>query len=279
MAKKPRGKCALCGRECTLSFEHIPPRSAFNSTPARPVCGMDILTDREKERMPWDTEGLRFENQQKGMGKYSLCESCNNNTGTWYGDAYVTFSHIAHMALKNRTAEDLNGIGFHEIYPLRFIKQILSMFCSINDPELPNLEPIRKFVSDKYAVGLDKTKYKLCMYFTESNLIKHAGLSFVMKTIENKIELMAMSEITAYPFGFILYFDPTENWEYHGTDITICADYDYDFKATIEMPWRIEEMNDFFPESFRSKEEIIKRFEKAAEPSTNPPETESHFPS
>ena len=37
------GKCALCGKECELTFEHIPPRRAFNSTPARPVSGEEIF--------------------------------------------------------------------------------------------------------------------------------------------------------------------------------------------------------------------------------------------
>lgn len=28
MGKKPKGKCALCRKECDLTFEHIPPRTA-----------------------------------------------------------------------------------------------------------------------------------------------------------------------------------------------------------------------------------------------------------
>jgi SNF2 family DNA or RNA helicase len=40
------GKCALCGKECELTFEHIPPRAAFNSTPARPVSGVEVLTEK-----------------------------------------------------------------------------------------------------------------------------------------------------------------------------------------------------------------------------------------
>ena len=42
---KHYGKCALCGRECELTFEHIPPRGAFNSTPARPVLGTEIFKE------------------------------------------------------------------------------------------------------------------------------------------------------------------------------------------------------------------------------------------
>lgn len=65
------GKCALCGKECELTFEHIPPRAAFNSTPARPVSGVEVLTEKnlnDKERLPWDTTGLRYQNQQQRHG-------------------------------------------------------------------------------------------------------------------------------------------------------------------------------------------------------------------
>ena len=261
---KHYGKCALCGRECELTFEHIPPRAAFNSTPARPVTGMELLIDKTpdgEERMPWDTTGLRYRNQQKGMGKYSLCQECNNNTGSWYGDAYVDFARAVHSVMQNEDFDGYDGIGFKEFYPLRFIKQVLSMFCSINGPDNLALDPIRQFVLDKDAVGIDKSKYKICCYFTKSTFMKYAGMSVLLKMGENEMETMAMSEITAYPLGFILYFDPTDTWKYHGIDITVCADYEYNDMAEAIFPWRIEEMNDMFPEHFRSQEEIRKCIE------------------
>ena len=255
----------MCGKECELTFEHIPPRAAFNSTPARPVSGEKLFEEKlddGEERMPWDIEGLKYQNQQQGMGKYSLCRECNNSTGSWYGDAYVTFARIAHVAIKNYKEDDPSGIGFKEIYPLRIIKQILSMFCSINSFEDSRLEPLKEFVLNKNAVGLDKTKYKLCMYFTDSNLMKYANLSVMLKMSDTGVESIALSEITAYPFGFILYFNPTDTWKYHGTDITGFADVRYDDLATVEMPWKIEEMNDIFPEHFRSRAEIEKCVEE-----------------
>ncbi|MBP3477329.1 MAG: hypothetical protein J6K48_13600 [Lachnospiraceae bacterium] len=43
MGKRPQGKCALCIKEYELTFEHIPPRTAFNSTPVKPVTGNKIM--------------------------------------------------------------------------------------------------------------------------------------------------------------------------------------------------------------------------------------------
>ena len=51
--------------------------------------------------MPWDTDGLKYSNLQQGMGKYSLCQECNNNTGAWYGDAYVFFARVVNEAVKD----------------------------------------------------------------------------------------------------------------------------------------------------------------------------------
>ena len=254
------GKCVLCGRDCELTFEHIPPRAAFNSTPARPVSGTDLFNDDEK--MPWDLDGLQYENQQRGMGRYTLCKTCNNNTGGWYADAYVNFSHITHAAMQENSPDSQKAIIFKELYPLRIIKQILSMFCSINPSEKSRFDAIRSFVLNKDAVGLDKTKYKVCMYFTDSNLMKYAGLSVLIKWSNEGANTMALSEITAYPFGFILYFNPTDAWEYKGIDITTFSDFGYDERVAIEFPWNIVEMNDVFPEDYRSKDEIIRCIER-----------------
>ena len=257
------GRCALCGKECDLTFEHIPPRAAFNSTPARPVSGDKMIGD--EDRMPWDTSGLRYDNLQSGMGKYTLCEDCNNNTGSWYGNTYVIIAQIIHSIISKPISQGVNGIGIKGVYPLRFIKQILSMFCSVNNIDDERINTLREFVLDKNTVGLDKRKYKLCMYLTNSHYMKYAPLSVLIRGFDGRldhIESMAVSEITAYPLGFILYFDPSDTWEYDGVDITSFSDYGYDVEATIELPLCILEVNDFFPTYYRTKEEIIQTIDE-----------------
>ncbi|MBR4014081.1 MAG: hypothetical protein IKJ00_07285 [Clostridia bacterium] len=258
--KKHYGKCALCQIEGELSFEHIPPQSSFNSSPAKPVTGDLLMLD--DDRMPWETDGLPYSNQQRGMGKYSLCKSCNNLTGTWYGDDYKLMAHIIDHALSQLINPNVKGIGIREIHPLRFIKQVLSMFCSLNNNDDSRFESLRKFVLDRDAVGLDKQKYKLCMYFTKSNIIKYAPLSVLLRMGNDQYESIALSEITAYPLGFILYFDPSATWEYEGIDITGFSDCAYNDEASVEMPLCIKEVNDIFPAHYRSKEEIIECVEK-----------------
>ena len=256
MAKKHIGRCALCGKEGKLSFEHIPPQSAFNSSPAKAVPGSQLLEDTE--RLPWDIDRLRYTNLQQGMGLFSICADCNNKTGAWYGNQYKDLAYGAHYAVSQAADPETQGLGIKEVYPLRLIKQIISMFCSINNFDDPRMDPLRDFVLNRAAVGLDKTKYKLCMYFTESEYMKYSSLSVVMNLKGPEIEAMALSEITAYPLGFVLYFDPTENWEYVGIDITDFANLGYDDVRTIELPFCIKEVNNMFPTDYRTKEEILK---------------------
>ncbi len=255
MAKNILDKCALCGKSCNLTFEHIPPESAFNNSPARPVTADKLLG---KDKLPWDIEGLRYINQQQGLGRYSLCSKCNNNTGSWYGDEYVKFAYSIACAFSDLKVYESKAIGLEGVHPLRFIKQVISMFCSINGYcDDTRFEDLRNFVLDKHAKGLDKLKYKVCMYFTKSSFSKHVPLTVVGRLVNGKYESIAVSEISAYPLGFILYFNPIENWEYNGVDITDFAECEYDRVVNVESPWVVYEINDYFPLYYRTKEEVV----------------------
>lgn len=253
-------KCALCGSKEKLSFEHIPPRKAFNFERIKPVMGENLIED--PNRLPWDTTGLRYENQQSGMGYYCLCESCNNNTGSWYADEYVTLAHTLHRVLDGDKAKEWEGIGIKGLHPLRFIKQVITMFCDINDPDNPEFDQLRRFVLDKECSEMDKKKYKICMYLTRSVNKRYLGYSILIRENKDKFESIAMSEITAYPFGFILYFDPTDEIEYEGFDITCCADFNYDDECEVVMPVVIKDVNTSYPLDYRTQEQILKVFDR-----------------
>lgn len=259
------GKCSLCGRECVLTFEHIPPRAAFNSNRARPVGGKEIFNEevlKDENRMPWDIDGLRYVNQQQGMGRYSLCKECNNNTGAWCGYAYVYFARVINTVISKSYTSVGGVISIKDVYPLRIIKQIASMFCSVNNPNNPQLDDLRNFVLAKEKRGIDKSLYKICLYFTKSTLQKQSGMMVLLEENNGQFCSIALSEIVAYPFGVVLYFDPQDERKYPGVDITFFADFEYDDFCELQLPWDFNEMNSFYPEDYRSKEEIMKHIEE-----------------
>ena len=295
MGNKHPGICALCGGYFdNLSFEHIPPRSAFNNLSVKAVSGKDFIGNTS---VPWDLKNLPYDNRQRGMGKYSLCSVCNRTAGIWYVKEYKKVSQIFVEALTQLTPQNHpEVIEIKEIYPLRFIKQVICMFCSVNNQEslqaydmtnqethtqdIPFLQMIieskkslyqaskmidelRKFVLDKNASGLDKKKFKICMYITKSNLHKLNGLASVMQIENNTFSII--SEISTFPLGFILYFNPTEDLEYKGVDITNFANCNYDDVASVKMPIFVYEMNTWVPLDYRTKVEIQNGIREAEE--------------
>lgn len=256
--QKHFGKCALCGKECELTFEHIPPKAAFNKYPAKFVTGDTLL--RKRKRLPWDVKGLPYLNLQQGAGLHTLCSTCNNNTGSWYGDSYISIAHIVQRVLSQDLPPDKNALVIKNAYPLRFIKQIVSMFCSVN-PNI-DIDELRQFVCNKDRVGIDKSKYRIHMYFTRSSMRKIAPFSVKVLTGNGLFLSSGISEITVPPMGFILYFDPSENTPYDGFDISGFADCKFDDIAELQFPLCVLEVNGLFPTDFRSKEEIIQTIEE-----------------
>jgi hypothetical protein len=70
----PQGNCSLCGIFCDLTFEHVPPRSAFNkntrykTVPYEQVLKSDNILDAN----------FKGKIEQGGLGHYSLCSNCNS---------------------------------------------------------------------------------------------------------------------------------------------------------------------------------------------------------
>lgn len=256
-------KCALCGKVCDLTFEHIPPRNAFNNQPTKQVSMVDLTMDFS--RKPWEIDGLPYVNNQKGGGMYSLCRECNNNTGSWYGNDYIEFARTVSCALKKENLQEGHPIVFLVFYPLRIIKQIISMFCSVNRScGGEDFQTLRDFVLNKEQVHLDSKKFKVCMYFTKDSMNKFVPYSVMcIKTKKNPFATIALSEIVTYPIGLTLYFNPEEEMEYDGIDITSFSKCNYNDKCDIQIPVCIKESNSYFPGDYRSKEEITKAFENA----------------
>ena len=70
--------CRICRVKPADSFEHVPPRKAFNDEPTTTFTIMEWLA-REDGKLT----GGKIE--RRGAGDAVLCQSCNNNTGSWYG--------------------------------------------------------------------------------------------------------------------------------------------------------------------------------------------------
>ncbi len=108
--KKQIGICRICGQEGELSFEHIPPRAAFNNKRT-----IQLQFDEALALGP--DEPVRGSVQQGGVGGYTLCPRCNNNSGKWYGPYFVDWCYQG-MHLLNKTKGRPTLIYLHHLFPL-----------------------------------------------------------------------------------------------------------------------------------------------------------------
>ena len=66
--KSKEGKCRICGKISPLTYEHVPPRKAFNSNKAFVYCGRKIL-EQDSEGFPWEISSrLKGKQLQRGIG-------------------------------------------------------------------------------------------------------------------------------------------------------------------------------------------------------------------
>lgn len=259
MKKLNKGKCSICGRECNLSFEHIPPRAAFNSFPLKSISGDSFIKlVTSKNRKPWDIEGLKYENLQRGSGLYSLCQECNNYTGTMYGTEYVKIARDLSIYLSRESNLD-NATMFEakikEFYPLRFIKQVLSMFCSTTSGLVDSFPIIKDALLNK-DILIENPDFNIYMFVLKNQRISWAGANAV--AIKGSNEPLMISELVAYPFGFVFDYDDKLKDNYKMLSISSFLSYKYDEQVEMMMVVPMHERNMPFPLDFRTKSQFEK---------------------
>ena len=252
------GKCHLCGKNGKLTFEHIPPEKANNSNRAHAILGDTLMQHMASTRNPWDLSGLRYKNMQKGMGDYTLCENCNNKTGSWYADDYINFVNTIRYVLTNKINIDkveAIKIELKEMYPLRIFKQILCMFVSTLHPGFLDEYPdLREFIINKDSRNFNSKKYRISMYILKEPRCGWSGLN-VMMYDNYKIKTVAYMDL--YPVGYLLEINPTEDKFKYVSDISsMGTDFTYNDKGILGIVLNILERNTLYPCDFRNKEEI-----------------------
>src|SRR5690606_7381754 len=131
--KMIQGVCRLCKKHTELSYEHIPPKSAFNrNTKFISVSIIEYLKNSDV-----DDCKLNAKIQQGGVGYYCLCQQCNNFLGRYYVRSYQTMASIFVPLLKDKDFSKIS-IKIENISHLKFFKQIVSMFVCINSSDFTN---------------------------------------------------------------------------------------------------------------------------------------------
>lgn len=241
------GKCALCGVERELTFEHIPPRNAFNDKRVKLVSGETFFENMQAGEEAKAFSELKYENAQKGKGGYTLCRECNNNTGTWYGNDFIVFSQMVANIKASLGEPYESGIECYnlKIKPLNILKQVSSMFCSVNySNKAKDMEHLRQFVLDRHAHDLGDCK--IGVFCFAKGIERQYPFSY-LGHIGDLTNSCCFSEIISNPFGFVLLGGGTNAFPYPVTEITDFSKFSFNEEITINISMPMYETKDMTP--------------------------------
>jgi len=247
MPREIKGKCHICGTVGPLSFEHIPPRKAFNERPVIKAKLEDLIGQGPNEP-------IRGQIQQRGIGGYTLCPRCNNNTGSWYGKYFVEWCYQGFEIFSRSKGNPYLAYPIY-IFPLRVLKQIITMFFSVNGPEFcdRNLELV-KFVLNKKEKYLSP-KYRFFVYYNISNRLRSSGVCATLNIYTRNI--FVFSEINHFPYGYVMTLDSSPP-DQRLFEITHFSKFNYNEFTVMHIKLPVLPTHLWIPGDYRTKEEIIK---------------------
>ena len=249
----PNGLCHLCGSFGPLTFEHVPPSAAFNDhrvleTDIHKLIGSDLLADLKKPTGKYN---------QRGSGKFTLCRRCNNDTGGWYGGAYVEFVHgifplcqtvQPHQFVELRCA----------IKPLNVFKQMLVMFCSASPPSFAQKHPsLVSYLLNRESVDCDDLRHLhlfMSLYDVKnSKATRQAGITGRIELGNPKAHIY--SEISFPPFNLVMSLSGT-NPEDRLFDISWFAQFPFNERREVKLRLHNLAVNSYFPSDYRTFDEL-----------------------
>jgi len=251
-AKDTIGTCHLCLREGPLSFEHVPPRSAFNADKVQ-VGGLRHWLERDNHGV-----SLHRAIQQGGVGFSRFCEECNNRTGSWYAGelsgwvrAAAASIHALPPVAEMDAQLDDHGVGFRieGVRPLAFIKQIVTMVLAVNGVGFAERHSeLRAFVLERDRTGVpENVQLYLALYL--GPMVRYLGVQG--RANPDTQEAFLISEIAYPPFSYVASFEERSPLLPAG-NVTGFADVPYTTRATVEIDMIVGFGHTPLPADFRT---------------------------
>lgn len=218
--------CSICGETRKLSFEHVPPSAAFNDRPLIVERFDEFVRDRRH------LDDLRGEISQRGLGQYTLCEPCNSKTGHWYGPAFCHWTYTGMHLLPRFERGELRSAPFR-IYPLRVVKQIMTMFASTNGPGFCQSNTWLKSFILQPRLRWWEADIRLWVALAAWGRGRTSGIMATMESASWRT--CVLSEIAFPPFVYVLTFDsPAPDPRF--LDITFFSDSGVDDERELSLP-------------------------------------------
>ena len=252
---KMKGICKLCKKEEKLTYEHFPPRAAFNKKTKFQLIGINDYYKNFNNYYFEKKPIIKSKINQGGIGSYCLCENCNNFLGYSYSNDYIKLAKLANILLNNYSFKSIEfSFEKEEINLKNVLKQILSIIICNNDfwftKEYPEL---LEFVMNKNSTFLPE-KYKIYMYLNNEGVIRNGGYHFI-NTFGN------ICDFAFRPLGFVLSIN-------NGSRINILCDitrfkfYEYMNINIINLTLNKLPTHSPYPMDFREYDDLKNEYSK-----------------
>ena len=241
--------CRICKEKQKLTFEHIPPKVAFNKNTRYYSIPFDEFA-KSPNFIEHKPKGIVH---QGGLGYHTLCKDCNGFLNKHYVRSFSKWANIG-MDLVSRY--DFNYVQFaaSNQNPFRVLKQIISMFISMNKPWFTEeYVELLDFIKNPELKTLPE-KYKIYHYLNNKGQIRN--LSW---TITNKHGIVC--ELTFPPFGYVLNIDSHTTIK-HLTEISGWKNYSDDRNHIFDIGLYKYPTYLPIPLDYRTKSEIEKNYDK-----------------
>jgi len=250
------GICRLCNTFGPLSYEHVPPKVTLNKkTRYKKINFNDYL----KERNPI---GITFKGkvEQGGIGFYSLCKSCNSFLGLTYVKDYQKYSN-SFVEFARKKESNYFELTMHDFYALNVIKQIISMFLSINDEKFSQENrDLAEFVLDPKANDLP-SRFRVYNYLNTEGQFRYLP-QMVIGDLKSK-GILKGSELAFPPLGHVMTIDFKGELPYHQE---ITSFKEISFATTISFDFKLYRFPTYLPIllDYRDKQTIFTNIEESS---------------
>ena len=239
-------KCRLCTKRLANSKEHIPIQSSANKGKVKIIYVDSKVSSGE----------IKYSTYLSSDGFWLpvLCDKCNKKTGYRYGDAYRVFIDQINKSTGIEDVKNRVYMNFQQIYPLRILKQMLSMFlCSVPYQPAKEWKELQNFVL-KRDTHLPKNSPYIYLYKNISKIGRIVPCCGVIEFFTS-FEPITISEISWPPLGIIFSFQKDERFALM-EEISYWNKYSFKDKVDLSLSLPQLKVCSHFPISYGNAEEV-----------------------
>lgn len=246
MARSEVGVCKLCGKHGPLTKEHMPAKGGYKGMSYR----VQVLSGDKV------LEGGRGDHYQRGFHKPVLCEKCNNNTGSWYGGEFATWTQWGLKLLEAMRQKEPPIVPAYRGHPTRIAKQVVStMIASAQDGFADRNPNLRDFVLDPHRT-ISSHELPLTTYLCPTRTGRSTGVAFALNMAKPESEPHVLIEFALRPFGYVLTLSG-EPLDPRPVSISWFGSCAYDEQRVVDLPHiTILPTHEALPGDYRSKDGI-----------------------